>query len=189
MIGDDYARLGYLALLLIFLGGYLVVEMRRRPGAATRQILAWVLIFAAVIAGVALWSEFNDGRQRVIDGHRVEVRIGADNHFHMTLDLNGVPVRFVVDTGASDIALSQRDAGRIGIDPDRLAYLGQARTANGIVRTARVTIDEVAIGEITDRRVPATVIESELQQSLLGMTYLRRFARVSFEGNMLVLER
>ncbi|MDO5656991.1 MAG: TIGR02281 family clan AA aspartic protease [Paracoccus sp. (in: a-proteobacteria)] len=189
MFGGDYARLAYLALLLLAIGGFLITEFRARPGAATRQMLAWVLIFVGVFAGIGLWQDWQSSSQQVIDGRRVEVRLGGDQHFHMTLELNGTPVRFVVDTGATDIALSQRDAQRIGIDTERLAYIGQARTANGVVRTAPVVLDSVRLGEIHDSRVSATVIESELQQSLLGMTYLRRFARVSFEGNRLILER
>lgn len=189
MMGGDYARLAYLALLLLAIGGFLIVEFRARPGAATRQMLAWVLIFAGVAGAAGLWQDYQGSRQQVIEGQRIEVRLGSDRHFHMVLDLNGTPVRFVVDTGASDIALSQRDAQRIGIDTERLAYIGQAQTANGTVRTAPVVLDSVTVGEISDSRVRATVIESELEQSLLGMAYLRRFARVSFEGNMLILER
>ena len=57
-----------------------------------------------------------------------------------TLEINGTPVRFMVDTGASDIVLSRRDAERVGIDPAALGYLGRARTANGTVPTARVRL-------------------------------------------------
>jgi len=73
--------------------------------------------------------------------------------------------------------------------PETLAYAGQARTANGIVQTAAVLLDSVAIGEIHDSRVPAVVLRAELEQSLMGMSYLSRFARVSIEGNRLILER
>ena len=62
-------------------------------------------------------------------------------------------------------------------------------TANGRVATAPVTIAEFAIGDAVDRDVRAVVIDSALQDSLLGMSYLRRFARVSFEGDLLILER
>ena len=77
----------------------------------------------------------------------------------------------------------------MGLDPDGLAYVGTAMTANGRVQTAPVTIDEIAIGEILDRNVRAWVIGADLDGSLLGMSYLRTFARVSFEGDLLILER
>ena len=62
-------------------------------------------------------------------------------------------------------------------------------TANGNVKTAPVTIDTLEIGDIVDRNVRAQVIGGNLQGSLLGMSYLRTFARVSFEGDLLILER
>jgi aspartyl protease family protein len=77
----------------------------------------------------------------------------------------------------------------VGLDPGDLAYIGTAITANGQVRTAPVTIEEIAIGDIVDRNVRAWVIDGDMEGSLLGMSYLRTFARVSFEGDLLVLER
>ena len=86
-------------------------------------------------------------------------------------------------------ARSRRDAAAIGLDPDRLRFGGAAVTANGRVRTAAVTIDSFAIGDTVERDIPAVVIDSELQDSLLGMSYLRRFTTISFQGDTLILER
>lgn len=188
----DPARLIYLGLLLVAIGGFLVVEFRRDSGRTSRGVIAWALIFLAVIAGAGLWEDVSRDivpRQQVVSPSRVEVPLGRDGHFHLVADLNGQPVRFVVDTGASSLALSARDASRAGIDLDRLVYAGQAQTANGMVRTATVRLDRVEIGEIRDENVPAVVIEGDPGVSLMGMDYLRRFARVGFEGNTLVLER
>lgn len=188
----DFARLAYLALLLIAISGFLIVEFRKSPGKSSRHLLAWGLIFAGAVAVAGLWQDISGAavpRQQVLEGGGIEVPLGPDGHYHLRADLNGTSVRFVVDTGATTIALSREDASRIGIDVDGLAFTGQARTANGIVRTAPVLIDSFAIGDIHDDRVMAVVIEGEMDQSLLGMNYLSRFARVSMEGNRLVLER
>lgn len=188
----DPARLLYLSLLVLALGGFVIVELRRDAGSTLRAMLAWVLIFVAAIAAVGLWEDIRRDvlpRQAVVSPTRIEVPIGHDGHFHLTAELNGVPVRFVVDTGASSMALSPRDAERVGVDLDRLVFAGQARTANGLVPTATVRLDSVAIGEILDRNVPAIVIRGEVDSSLMGMDYLSRFARVGFEGGTLVLER
>lgn len=189
---DDPARLIYLLLLLAAIGGFLIVEFRRDAGTTSRGMIAWGLIFLAVIAGAGLWEDVSRQiapQQTVVSPTRVEVPLGRDGHFRLTAELNGVPVRFVVDTGASSLALSRRDAERAGINLDSLAYAGQAQTANGLVRTASVWLDSVAIGDIHDARVPAVVVEGDMGTSLMGMEYLRRFARVGFEGNTLVLER
>lgn len=187
MPGEDWARLIYYGLLLLVIGGALLFELSGRGGKGLRQIVLWAVIFAGVSFAANLWLE--QEAQQVVSGGRVEIPVSRDNHFYLTAELNDTPVRFVVDTGATSIALGGEDARKIGIDPGDLAYIGTARTANGIVRIANVTIEEFAIGDIVDRNVPATVIGGDLDGSLLGMSYLRRFARVSFEGDLLVLER
>lgn len=190
---DDLPRLAYLILLLVAVGGFLVVEFRKSPGQTSRQVLAWVMIFAGAIAVAGLWDDISGAvvpRQQVSQGGaHIEIPVSSDGHYYMTAELNGKPVRFVVDTGATTIALSRQDAEKIGINTDDLAYLGQARTANGTVSTATVMIDSFRIGDLQDDRVPATVIDGEMDQSLLGMTYLSRFARVSMESDRLILER
>ncbi|MRX51059.1 TIGR02281 family clan AA aspartic protease [Paracoccus sp. S-4012] len=189
---DQIGRFLYLALLLAAIGGFLIVEFRGRGGQALRQALAWGLIFVGVIAAGGLWQDVRQSvapEARVLEGGRIEVPLDPSGHAHLTAEVNGVPVRFVVDTGATMLALRQRDARRVGIDPDRLAYTSQARTANGIVGTAPVRLDSVSLGGVTDHDVPAMVIGGELDRSLMGMSFLSRFARVSFEGGMLVLER
>jgi len=188
----DPARLAYLTLLLLALGAFVLVEFRRDAGSTLRAVLAWGLIFLAAIGAAGLWQDISRDvmpRQAMLDPARIKVPLGNDGHFHLTVELNGTPVRFIVDTGASALALSQRDARRAGIDLDRLVYAGQARTANGIVPTATVRLDRVAIGDIVDENVPAMVIQADIDRSLMGMDYLRRFARVSFEGDSMVLER
>lgn len=189
---DDAGRLAYLVVLLIALGGFLVVEFRASPGRASRQALAWGLIFVAVMAAAGLWGDVRDQiapHQQAVSPGRIEVPMESDGHFHLTAEVNGVPVRFVVDTGASSLALRERDARRVGIDPDTLPFAGRAQTANGLVDTSTVVLDSVDIGDIHDARVPAIVIRGDLDRSLMGMSYLRRFARVSFEGDRMVLER
>ena len=191
-MSDELARFAYLGLLIVAIGGYLVVEFRRDAGATSRGVLAWGLIFVAMIGAAGLWQDIRRDvlpQQQVTGAGRIEVPIGTDGHFHLTAEVNGVPIRFVVDTGASSLALRRRDAARVGLDPDRLAYASQARTANGIVPTATVRLEEVRIGDIADSGVAAVVIDGAIDQSLMGMDYLRRFARVGFEGDTLILER
>ena len=191
-MGDNFARLAYLVLLLIAVGGFLLVELRERPGKTLRMAAAWGLIFLGAIALAGLWPDIRNAispEARMLDGNRIEVPVGNDGHYHLTAQVNDVSVRFVVDTGASSIALGPRDAERVGIDLDNLAYIGEARTANGIVETAPVRLDTLTIGDIRDENVPAMVLRADLEQSLMGMSYLSRFARVSIEGNRLILER
>jgi len=76
-----------------------------------------------------------------------------------------VPVRFVVDTGATQIVLTQNDAARIGLELDGLRYAGRAMTANGEVRTAFVRIDEITLGGVSDQNVSAVGAGSRLPKA------------------------
>ncbi|WP_423211623.1 retropepsin-like aspartic protease family protein [Paracoccus yeei] len=191
-MGDELGRMAYLVLLLVAVGGFLLFELRARPGKTLRLAAAWAMIFLGVIALAGLWGDIRQAvapQARMLEGGRIEVPMGGDGHFHLTARVNGQPVRFVIDTGATTIALAEDDARRAGIDPDSLAFVGQARTANGMVQTATVMLDSLTIGEIAEYDVPAVILRSDLDLSLMGMSYLSRFARVSIEGNRLILER
>lgn len=187
----EFGRLAYFLLLLAAVMGWIIVEHRGRLGFALRTLMAWGLIFLGVMAGYGLWSDIRrtalPTQATMADG-RVEIPRSADGHYHLTLEIGGNPVRFLVDTGATNVVLSQTDARRLGIEPGTLAYLGSARTANGVVRTARVQLAEVRLGDFRDERVAAYVTDGEMEGSLLGMDYLRRF-RIEIAGGRMVLTR
>ncbi len=185
-------QLTYLVLLGAAIGGSAIVAGRSNMGKMAQQALVWVLIFVGVIAAYGLWDDIRrdvNPRQAVISDGVVSVPRGPDGHYNLTLDINDVPIRFIVDTGASQVVLSQRDATRIGIDPASLHYSRSASTANGIVRTAPVTLDEVALSGITDHSVGAVVNGGEMETSLLGMTYLGLYDRIEISNGELVLNR
>ena len=188
---DLAPNLAYVVLLLVGVSVFALPAIRRMGGGAAGRIAgAWLLIFlgATLAAGLFLDIRSELPSQRAA-GAMVEVPRGPDGHYHLVLELDGTPVRFIVDTGASDIVLSHEDAERVGIDLGEVIYTGRAMTANGLVRTGRVTLDEVRLGNVVDRDVRAAVTEGEMPGSLLGMSYLDRFARLSIEGGRLILER
>jgi aspartyl protease family protein len=143
-------HLVYLSILGIAVVGWFIAENRYSLGRTVRVALAWGFIFLGVVAGYGLWDDIRDDvapRQTVFqDAGAVEVPRAFDGHYYLTLAINGVPVEFVVDTGATDMVLTRADAARIGLDPDALAYTGIAGTANGQVRTARVRLEDVSLG-------------------------------------------
>jgi aspartyl protease family protein len=191
--GEQTASILYLVLLGSVLLGYFFLSHRRSLGQGLRQAGLWALIFLGVIAGYGLWSDLQGTvmpQQSVFaEQGRVVVPRSPDGHYRVTLQVNGTPVRFVVDTGASDIVLSAEDAERVGLDPDGLAFVGTARTANGTVSTARVWLEEVRLGGLVERDVPATVNGGEMDGSLLGMTYLDRFDELRIGDGELTLLR
>lgn len=189
---NDFGRLAYLLLLAAAVGGYFIAQNRGNWSKLAQQGMVWALIFVGVVAGYGLWGDIQRDlapRQAILDSGQVEVPRMFDGHFYLTLRLNGEPVEFVVDTGATDVVLSLQDAQKIGIAPESLAFTGLAYTANGTVRTATARVDEVRLGDITDRNLKVSVNEGEMDQSLLGMAYLRRFSKIEIAGDTLVLTR
>lgn len=192
MQGNDYARLAYLVLLGLVIGGWFLAENRGNLGKSARQALIWGLIFIGFVAAFGLWSDIRDDvlpRQSTVGVGVIEVPRHFDGHYYLVLHLNGVAVEFIVDTGATDVVLTLQDAGRIGVDLKKLAFNGQANTANGIVKTAFTRVNEVRLGEITDHNLRVSVNGGEMDGSLLGMSYLRRFESIEIKGDRLILKR
>lgn len=189
----EFGRLAYLVVLGLAIGGYLLIENRHALGRMLRQAMAWALIFVGVIAGYGLWNDIRDDiipRQALVAGTgQVSVPRHFDGHFYLILHLNGQPVEFVVDTGATEIVLSKKDAAAIGINMAALVYSGLAQTANGQVRTAPIRVETIELEGILDRNVPVRVNDGEMQGSLLGMSYLRRFSRIEIADDKLLLTR
>lgn len=189
----DTASLVY----LVILGGAVMIWFfaahRNALGKALQQAAVWGLIFIGVIAAIGLWDDIRSTvapMQAVSrDGARIAIPRARDGHYYLDAQVNGAPVSFVVDTGASDIVLSRSDAIRVGLHPDGLNFTGQARTANGVVHTAPVRLDSFEVGGVTDRGLRAVVNEGELNVSLLGMRYLQRFSSMQISDSKLVLER
>ena len=105
---------------------------------------------------------------------------GRDGHYWAEADVNGSRVRFLVDTGASAVALTPADAKRLGIATEKLDYTYKVVTASGQTRAAAVKLGQVSVAGARLDNVDALVIEDGLESSLLGMSYLGRLA--SFEA-------
>lgn len=186
---DATMRLLYLVLLLAFIVAFGFGAGRFGLG-RLRDLAIWLLIGAMLVIAYASWGTLQSAlypARGVMIGDAIELRRGLDGHFNALLEVNGRPVRFMVDTGATDIVLSRRDAAAVGIDVGSLAFLGRARTANGAVPTAAVRLGTVRFGDMLDTDVPAQVNAGELDVSLLGMAYLDRFGRIEIAGDRMLL--
>jgi aspartyl protease family protein len=115
------------------------------------------------------------------------IESGAGGHFLIEARVNGVPVDFLVDTGASDIVLTLADAERLGLQPETLRFTQRFATANGEVRGAPVVLREIRIGQFSLFDMPASVNEAPLRVSLLGMSFLERLHGYGVEDGRLIL--
>lgn len=189
----DTAHMIYLIVLGTAVVFWFLATNRESLGKTMQQAMIWGLIFVGVLAGIGLWEDIRRTvmpMQTISDGGAViELPRAPDGHYYLMAEVNGEPIRFVVDTGATDVVLRKEDAEAVGIDTRSLAYTGMASTANGVVRTAPVRLDRVDIGGMTDRNVRAVVNEGDLFESLMGMSYLQRYSSIEISGGKLILTR
>ncbi len=190
---DAQARLFYLALLGMAVAGGVFYNYRDRFGTAVQHAAIWVLIFlgATIAYGFKdqLTSQLYPDTAQLVDDRTIALRQADDGHFYARVRVNGTEIRFMVDTGATNLVLSQQDARRIGLAMDSLNYVLPTNTANGRVYGAGVVLDRVELGGFVDTDVPAMVNGGRMNDSLLGMTYLGRFRSFSVEGDTLLLSR
>ena len=136
----------------------------------------------AMTAAPAAPSVSNNSRSLVI-------KAGIGGHFEVEARVDGRRIAFLVDTGASQIALRESDAARLGIHPTPRDYKVKIHTANGIGRAALVQLRMVEVGNIVVRDLPALVSPDEaLGVNLLGMSFLSR-VRWTHERGKLILEQ
>jgi aspartyl protease family protein len=179
----------------------LAVAMRsERIGTVLRSLLVWGGLGLILVIGYSYREELEPvirrvggnvfpAEPRVLAPGTVALRVGSDRHFRAVAEINGQRVQVLIDTGASDVALTKDDARRIGIDPMRLAYNVPYRTANGTSFGARVQLASVKVGDIIVDDVAASVADGELRQSLLGMSFLRRLSSFEVRGEEMILRR
>jgi aspartyl protease family protein len=118
----------------------------------------------------------------------VAIPKSPDGHYWANGQVNGASVRFLVDTGATAVALTPADAQRLGLRPADLHYGSSVVTAAGQTRAAAVKLASITVAGARLENVDALVIEKGLDTSLLGMTYLGRLAGFQATRQALVLQ-
>ncbi len=116
-----------------------------------------------------------------------DISKSADGHFWADADVGGHQVHFLVDTGATAVALTADDARALGIEPSTLTYSYTVTTANGQARAAAVKLPSITVGGARVDNVDAYVIDNGLQTSLLGMTFLGRLSKFEATPTGMVL--
>jgi aspartyl protease family protein len=165
-----------------------------------RQVIVFAVIMIALAAaaprllksgasgpattGQATSDRSDDGYPRTASIPR-----SANGHFQADAYVDGRRLAFMIDTGASVIALRQQDAARLGIRPAQRDFTARISTANGVVFAAPAELASVELGGIRVRNVAAVVLPDEaLAQNLLGMSFLSRI-HWQYQGGRLILEQ
>lgn len=202
---SSFAGLMASTALLIWLGSSLARDYVGRAGRAFKDIIIWIGIALLLVTFYTFRIELIEGFDRVAhqllpagtnitispyskDKATVRIRKKDNGHFLVYTQTNKKTITMLVDTGASSVVLSARDAFSIGVKPEDLRYVIPVNTAAGQTLAARIIIDEITIGPITIPRVEALVAkEGDLLESLLGMSFLNRLRSYEVSGDFLIL--
>jgi aspartyl protease family protein len=123
-------------------------------------------------------------------GRSLSIPRDARGHFQTDGRIDGQRVDFMVDTGASLVALNEKSAARFGLRPSRGDYNATVTTANGTIKAARARIAMIDLGGIVVRDVDAMVLPDEaLSENLLGLSFLSKLKRFEYANGRLVLEQ
>ncbi len=118
-----------------------------------------------------------------------ELKAASGGHYFAEAEINGHPIRVVIDTGATAVALSYEDADRAGLRPRSLEYDVPVSTANGAVKAAQVELDKVEIDGVRVQNVRGLVLpQGALSGTLLGMSFLSKLRGFSVENGVLILK-
>lgn len=126
------------------------------------------------------------GKQSEGSGKQIVLTADSVGHFYANGSINGRSVRFVVDTGATTVAMSQDEADRLGLDYKN-GPRGMSRTANGVVPFYRTSLSAVRIGDVQIYNVEASVLPGQMGYILLGNSFLTRF-QMKRENDVMTLD-
>ncbi|MFZ1991244.1 MAG: TIGR02281 family clan AA aspartic protease [Alphaproteobacteria bacterium] len=191
-------QLTYGIVLLLVLCSGLGVASRMPLREVMKSALAWIAIGLALVTLYTYQDGFMalaqnmllavDPSQPHVENGMVTLRENSDGHFTASAEVNGARVRFLIDTGASDVVLTKSDARHAGIDVDNLSYTTPVSTANGMTMVAPVRLKTIRVGSIIVKDVRADVAGNGLDFSLLGMSYLRRLSSYEVSHRTLILK-
>jgi aspartyl protease family protein len=198
--GDDTARALYLGVWgTVIAAG--VLGSGRRLGDIARNLGLWALAILAFVAVYQYRYELQDFASRVTaglvpgsplsvgeGGNTVMITKLANGHFGARGAVNGKPVDFIIDTGASATVLTPDDARAAGFETAALDFSVPVQTANGMAKAAVAVADTVSVGTISRSRLPVFIVgPGQLDQSLLGMNFIGTLSGFDVRGDRMIL--
>jgi aspartyl protease family protein len=174
---------------------------RRLPlGYVAKAAFAWIAIFATLFAIFSFRFEFKAVWERVkadisgtagqsVSGEEITIRRQDDGHYWLQVDVNGKPVRFMIDSGATTTAVNANTALETGIEVDANGYPVFLNTANGSVAAQRSVILSLKIGSRELGQHDVVVSESFGDTNVLGMNFLDSMQSWRVEGNVMTLKQ
>ena len=196
LLRHDLGALTLKIALVVCAGGLLLVLFKEKLSRVFEAALFWTVIVLLLVVAYSYRFELGDVADRVVaelmpghvvgHGRNAEVVRGRRGDFAIAAHINGAKVPMVIDTGATSVVLTQEAARAAGLPIEVLDYSVNVDTANGRTRAAPVTLARLAVGNLTERNVPALVVQQgQLHNNLLGMSFLNRLESWEVRGDKL----
>lgn len=196
MVTNDLQLGGLYLLMAVMLVAGALIGRRAPLAKGITSVLAFLVIFGAGFIVFSFRDDLNYVAQRLeaeatgkpvqLAGDVIRVPLAVDGHFWIQAEVNGVPVDFLVDSGATMTTVGRKTAALAGLPiSDQRNQL--VRTGNGLIRVASGRADTVSVGDIERRNVRMFIADGD-ELNVLGMNYLTSLTRWSVEGRWLVLE-
>lgn len=197
-IGTDQMMRGIYALLLLVLVTSSLIARRLPIGGIVRLGLMWIAIFA-VLLGAFKWAQdqgwvAGEGGetpaalpQARTEGQALRIPVAADGHYWVEGTINGTPVRFLIDSGASVTALSAKAAQAAGLNFDPNAPGVTMMTANGRIEAQTSSVGTLALGPIRASDLPVVISPSFGEVNVIGMNMLSRLSSWGVRDGEMVL--
>lgn len=187
--GEAQPYLAHHVILLVVLGSALMAGRHSSTGMVLRHAAIWIAIGAVAVLSYSYRSDFRGIGERIVGELRPDrAQINGTGEVTIRRSGDGKPIRFLVDTGASRVAISSTDAKTLGVDFAKLTYGVRATTANGTAWVADISLGEIAARTIRARNVRAAISRNGLPESLLGLTFLDRLSGYEVRGDIMILK-
>ena len=173
--------------------------IQNKKSDSSKHILLWLTIFMCLIIGYAFRFDLESFKHKILSviipnytwyneqGDFIIAR-SNDGHFYISATTpSNKKIKFLIDTGASDIALKQEDALKLGLNISNLKYNKRYSTANGIAYAAPVIIKQITISNKLFYNLSAHIISGNSDISLLGMSFIEKFSTVKINNDLLIL--
>lgn len=188
--GNDWGNLLYQLVLLGILISSAFIKTTTDRGNKLRQLVIWLaIIFVGVVVynNKYLLKNFIPYLAAENGENQLEITKTSDNHFYITLNIDGTNVLFLIDTGATTTTLTLNDAKRLGIDIDNLKYNQIVNTANGSTYNASIELHNIKIGNKIIDSLWVMVSRDLDGNSLLGMNFLNKLSGYDVRSDRMTL--
>ena len=194
VLAEPLAQLAIIGVALVALGGWVRRGLPMAGGLL--RLLGNLAVMAAIAMAVLRVAHIGLGvngpglskpPMQSVSGGETHVPLGEDGHFWLIARVNGVPRRFLIDTGATITTLSPESAEKAQVSPEAFGQKVTMQTANGTTQADLTTIDELRVGSIVARNLDAVVAPGMGGTNVLGMNFLSRLSGWRVKDNVMIL--